>query len=98
MQFTTSRGSIPDGKRFFQADTPLVLTLRADCSLVTLKPAHLSPYLPDHKLAFAQYEQGFRPIVSRVQKQAGASARFLVPATSLGLWVLTHLIPRLVPP
>ena len=54
--------------------------------------------LGDHKLAFAQYEQVFRPIVSRVQKQAGASARFLVPATPLGLWVQTHLIPRLVPP
>jgi 2-polyprenyl-6-methoxyphenol hydroxylase-like FAD-dependent oxidoreductase len=54
--------------------------------------------LGDHKLAFAQYEQVFRPIVSRVQKQAGASARFLVPATPLGLWVQTHLIPRLVLP
>ena len=54
--------------------------------------------LGDHKLAFAQYEQVFRSIVSRVQKQAGASARFLVPATPLGLWVQTHLIPRLVPP
>jgi len=54
--------------------------------------------LGDHQLAFAQYEQVFRPIVSRVQKQAGASARFLVPATPLGLWVQTHLVPRLVPP
>ena len=54
--------------------------------------------LGDHKLAFAQYEQVFRSIVSRVQKQAGANARFLVPATPLGLWVQTHLIPRLVPP
>jgi 2-polyprenyl-6-methoxyphenol hydroxylase-like FAD-dependent oxidoreductase len=54
--------------------------------------------LGDHKLAFQQYEQVFRPIVSRVQKQAGASARFLVPATPLGLWVQTHLVPRLVPP
>jgi hypothetical protein len=24
----------------------VLLTLRADCSLVTLKPAYLSPYLP----------------------------------------------------
>src|SRR5947208_3234599 len=54
--------------------------------------------LGDHKLAFAQYEQVFRPIVSRVQKHAGASARFLVPATPVGLWVQTHLIPRLAPP
>jgi hypothetical protein len=27
----------------------VLLTLRADCSLVTLKPAHLSPYLPGAK-------------------------------------------------
>ena len=54
--------------------------------------------LGDHQLAFAQYEQVFRPIVSRVQKQAGASARFLVPATPVGLWVQTHLVPRLLPP
>jgi 2-polyprenyl-6-methoxyphenol hydroxylase-like FAD-dependent oxidoreductase len=54
--------------------------------------------LGDHKLAFQQYEQVFRPIVSRVQKQAGASARFLAPATRLGLWVQTHLVPRLLPP
>ena len=54
--------------------------------------------LGDHKLAFQQYEQVFRPIVSRVQKQAGASARFLVPATPVDLWVQTHLVPRLLPP
>jgi 2-polyprenyl-6-methoxyphenol hydroxylase-like FAD-dependent oxidoreductase len=58
----------------------------------------LNVALGDHQLAFAQYEQVFRPIVSRVQKQAGASARFLVPATPVGLWVQTHLVPRLVPP
>src|SRR2546428_1327163 len=58
----------------------------------------LNVALGDHKLAFQQYEQVFRPIVSRVQKQAGASARFLVPATPVDLWVQTHLIPRLVPP
>ena len=35
-QFTTSRGSILDGKRFFQADTSPVLTRRLKtCSLVT---------------------------------------------------------------
>jgi len=28
----------------------------------------------------------------------GATARFLVPATPLGLWVKTHLFPLLVPP
>ncbi len=58
----------------------------------------LNVALGDHQLAFAQYEQVFRPIVSRVQKQAGASARFLVPATPVGLWVQTHLVPRLLPP
>jgi len=54
--------------------------------------------LGDHKLAFAQYEQVFRPVVRQEQKQAGASAKFLVPATPLGLWVQTHLVPRLLPP
>jgi 2-polyprenyl-6-methoxyphenol hydroxylase-like FAD-dependent oxidoreductase len=58
----------------------------------------LNVALGDHQRAFQQYEQVFRPIVSRVQKQAGASARFLVPATRLSLWVQTHLIPLLVPP
>src|SRR5437764_819680 len=58
----------------------------------------LNVALGDHQRAFQQYEQGFRPIVSRVQKQAGASARFLVPATSVELWVQTHLVPRLLPP
>jgi 2-polyprenyl-6-methoxyphenol hydroxylase-like FAD-dependent oxidoreductase len=58
----------------------------------------LNVALGDHQLAFAQYEQVLRPIVSRVQQQAGASARFLVPATPVGLWVQTHLVPRLLPP
>ena len=58
----------------------------------------LNVALGDHQRAFQQYEQGFRPIVSRVQKQAGASARFLVPATPVVLWVQTHLVPLLVPP
>ena len=54
--------------------------------------------LGDHKLAFAQYEQAFRPVVRQEQKQVGATARFLVPATPVGLWVKTHLFPRLLPP
>jgi 2-polyprenyl-6-methoxyphenol hydroxylase-like FAD-dependent oxidoreductase len=52
----------------------------------------------DHQRAFAQYEQTFRPIVTQEQKQAGVSARFLVPATPLDLWVQTRLVPRLLPP
>ena len=35
-----------DVEGFFQANTTPLLTLRAECSLVTSKPAHLSPYLP----------------------------------------------------
>jgi 2-polyprenyl-6-methoxyphenol hydroxylase-like FAD-dependent oxidoreductase len=58
----------------------------------------LKVVLGDHKLAFPQYEQAFRPVVSRVQKKAGANARILVPATPLGLWVKTHVFPRLLPP
>jgi 2-polyprenyl-6-methoxyphenol hydroxylase-like FAD-dependent oxidoreductase len=53
--------------------------------------------LGDHKLAFPQYEQTFRSIVRQEQKKAGSSARFLVPATPLGLWVQTHLVPLLLP-
>jgi 2-polyprenyl-6-methoxyphenol hydroxylase-like FAD-dependent oxidoreductase len=54
--------------------------------------------LGDHKLAFPQYEQAFRPVVRQEQKKVGATARFLVPATPLGLWVKTHVFPRLLPP
>src|SRR5207302_1701082 len=54
--------------------------------------------LGDHKLAFARYEQAFRPMVRQEQKKAGANARILVPATPVGLWVQTHLFPLLVPP
>src|SRR5579863_9819497 len=54
--------------------------------------------LGDHKLAFPQYEQAFRPVVTQEQKKAGSNARILVPATPLGLWVKTHLFPLLVPP
>jgi hypothetical protein len=48
--------------------------------------------------AFAQYEQAFKPVVRQEQKKVGATARFLVPATPVGLWVKTHLFPLLVPP
>ena len=54
--------------------------------------------LGDHKLAFARYEQAFRPVVRQEQKKAGANARILVPATPLGLWAKTHVFPRLLPP
>jgi hypothetical protein len=54
--------------------------------------------LGDHQRAFHQYEQAFRPVVIQEQKKAGSNARILVPATPLGLWVQTHLIPLLVPP
>jgi len=54
--------------------------------------------LGDYKLAFARYEQAFRPVVRQEQKKAGSNARILVPATSLGLWAKTHLFPLLVPP
>jgi 2-polyprenyl-6-methoxyphenol hydroxylase-like FAD-dependent oxidoreductase len=54
--------------------------------------------LGDHKLAFHQYEQAFRPVVRQEQKKAGSAASFLVPATPLGLWVQTHVSPLLLPP
>ncbi len=58
----------------------------------------LNVALGDHELAFPQYEQAFRPMVTQEQKKAGASARFLVPATPVGLWVQTHVVPLLLPP
>jgi 2-polyprenyl-6-methoxyphenol hydroxylase-like FAD-dependent oxidoreductase len=58
----------------------------------------LNVALGDHKLAFARYEQAFRPVVRQEQKKAGANARFLVPATPVGLWVQAHVFPLLVPP
>ncbi len=54
--------------------------------------------LGDHQRAFPQYEQAFRPVVRQEQKKAGSNAKFLVPATRLGLWVQTHLSPLLLPP
>jgi 2-polyprenyl-6-methoxyphenol hydroxylase-like FAD-dependent oxidoreductase len=54
--------------------------------------------LGDHKLAFARYEQAFRPVIRQEQKKAGSNARILVPATPLGLWAKTHVFPRLLPP
>ena len=54
--------------------------------------------LGDHQRAFARYEQAFRPVVRQEQKKAGSNAKFLVPATPLGLWVQTHLGPLLLPP
>jgi 2-polyprenyl-6-methoxyphenol hydroxylase-like FAD-dependent oxidoreductase len=54
--------------------------------------------LGDHTRAFARYEQAFRPVVTQEQKKAGSNARFMVPATPLGLWAKTHLFPLLLPP
>ena len=53
--------------------------------------------LGNHQRAFAQYEQALRPVVRQAQQQVGATARFLVPATPVGLWVKTHVFPLLVP-
>jgi 2-polyprenyl-6-methoxyphenol hydroxylase-like FAD-dependent oxidoreductase len=58
----------------------------------------LSVSLGEHQRAFARYEQAYRPLVSRVQRQAGVNARFLIPATRVDLWVQTHVVPRLLPP
>ncbi len=58
----------------------------------------LKAALGDHRLAFPRYEQAFRPVVTQEQKKVGAMARILVPTTPLGLWVKTHVFPRLLPP
>jgi len=54
--------------------------------------------LGDHRRAFPQYEQAFRPVVRQEQKKAATGAKFLVPETRLGLWVQNHLSPLLLPP
>ncbi|HEX8983109.1 MAG TPA: FAD-dependent monooxygenase, partial [Ktedonobacterales bacterium] len=54
--------------------------------------------LGDHQVAFPQYEQAFRKVVSQEQKKVGATASFLIPSTPLGLWMKTHLFPLLAPP
>src|SRR5947207_676510 len=53
--------------------------------------------LGDHQRAFPQYEQAFRPVVTKEQKKVG-SGNFFVPGTGLGLWVRNHLGPLLMPP
>src|SRR5438876_2909847 len=53
--------------------------------------------LGDHQRAFPQYEQAFRPVVTKEQKKVG-SGNFFVPGTRLGLWVRNHLVPLLMPP
>lgn len=58
----------------------------------------LKAALGDHQVAFPQYEQAFRSVVSQEQEKVGATARFLVPSTPLGLWVKTHMFPLLAPP
>jgi 2-polyprenyl-6-methoxyphenol hydroxylase-like FAD-dependent oxidoreductase len=58
----------------------------------------LKAALGDHTLAFPRYEQAFRPVVRQEQKKVGATARILVPATPVGLWMKTHVFPRLLPP
>jgi 2-polyprenyl-6-methoxyphenol hydroxylase-like FAD-dependent oxidoreductase len=51
----------------------------------------------DHCQAFQQYEQAFRPVISKEQKKIKAGGDFLVPATSLSLWMRNHLSPVLYP-
>ena len=45
-EFTIVQYDAPLLEPYFQVAMVVLLTLRADCSPVTLKPAHLSPYLP----------------------------------------------------
>ncbi len=58
-----------DGERFFKRSMVVLLTLRAECSLVTLKPAHLSPYLPLNALQ-AERESQFPAMVKVVGHNA----------------------------
>src|SRR5437764_5746947 len=72
------------------ADSPALLTGQGSTLAMMgayILAGELKVALGDHKLAFPQYEQAFRPVVVQEQKKAGANARILVPATPLGLWV-----------
>jgi 2-polyprenyl-6-methoxyphenol hydroxylase-like FAD-dependent oxidoreductase len=51
----------------------------------------------DHRQAFQQYEQAFRPVISKEQKKIKSGSDFLVPATPLSLWTRNHLSPILYP-
>lgn len=51
----------------------------------------------DHRQAFQQYEQAFRPVISKEQKKIKSGGDFLVPATPLSLWARNHLSPVLSP-
>lgn len=51
----------------------------------------------NHRQAFQQYEQAFRPVISKEQKKIKTGSDFLVPATSLSMWARNHLSPVLYP-
>jgi len=51
----------------------------------------------DHRQAFQQYEQAFRPVISKEQKKIKSGGDFLVPGTPLSLWTRNHLSPVLAP-
>jgi 2-polyprenyl-6-methoxyphenol hydroxylase-like FAD-dependent oxidoreductase len=51
----------------------------------------------NHRQAFQQYEQAFRPVISKEQKKIKTGSDFLVPATSLSMWTRNHLSPVLYP-
>jgi 2-polyprenyl-6-methoxyphenol hydroxylase-like FAD-dependent oxidoreductase len=51
----------------------------------------------DHRQAFQQYEQAFRPVISKEQKKIKSGSDFLVPTTPLSLWTRNHLSPVLYP-
>src|SRR5712692_9200116 len=51
----------------------------------------------EHRQAFQQYEQAFRPVISKEQKKIKSGGDFLVPGTPLSLWTRNHLSPVLAP-
>jgi 2-polyprenyl-6-methoxyphenol hydroxylase-like FAD-dependent oxidoreductase len=51
----------------------------------------------NYRQAFQQYEQAFRPMISKEQKKIKAGGDFLVPTTSLSMWTRNHLSSVLYP-
>lgn len=51
----------------------------------------------DHRQAFQQYEQAFKPVINKEQKKVKSNGDFLVPPTPLSMWARNHLTPVLYP-
>jgi hypothetical protein len=84
LQFTRCRWKMRGQEPHYPDRIVPVLTLRADCSLCTSKPAHLSPYLPQtHKAVLI-----IRGCFSKTHSSATPFLHLL--ATYLDKWLADH--------